>query len=47
MAGYYRGAVDGHIGPMTRNAIGRYQTSHRLPVTQRIDESLLQSLRLL
>jgi hypothetical protein len=47
MAGFYHGSVDGHLGPLTRNAIGRYQTSHGLPVTQRIDESLLQSLRLL
>jgi hypothetical protein len=47
MAGYYHGSVDGHIGPMTREAIGHYQNNHHLPVTNRIDESLLQSLRLL
>jgi len=46
-AGYYRGEVDGQIGPMTRSAIGRYQSAHHLPVTDRIDEPLLQSLRLL
>lgn len=46
-AGYYRGTVDGIIGPMTRDAIARYQTDHHIPVTSRIDESLLQSLGLI
>jgi peptidoglycan hydrolase-like protein with peptidoglycan-binding domain len=45
--GYYHGAVDGNVGPLTRAAIALYQNNHRLPVTRRIDESLLQSLGLL
>jgi hypothetical protein len=42
--GYYRGAVDGDIGPGTRSAIRAYQYDRRLPATGRIDSSLLRSL---
>ena len=44
--GYYRGPIDGDIGPGTRNAIANYQGDHDLRVTGRINDSLLESLRL-
>ena len=42
--GYNPGAVDGVIGPQTRNAIAQFQTDHRLPVTGRIDRAFLSTL---
>jgi hypothetical protein len=42
--GYYRGPIDGAIGPMSRRAIARYQDDHGLPVTGTITSSLLRSL---
>lgn len=42
--GYYRGEIDGDIGPATRAAIRRYQYDRRLEVTGRIDRTLLRSL---
>jgi hypothetical protein len=44
--GYYRGPIDGDIGPGTRNAIAGYQGDYGLRVTGRINDPLLQSLRL-
>jgi len=44
--GYYDGAIDGDIGPGTRNAIADYQSDHELRVTGRINDSLLQSLQI-
>lgn len=44
--GYYRGAIDGDVGPGTRGAIREYQYRNRLEVTGRIDRSLLRSLGL-
>jgi hypothetical protein len=44
--GYYRGVIDGDVGPNTRNAIAAYQEAQRLPVTGRIDSRLLDSLGL-
>ena len=44
--GFYRGPVDGDIGPGTRAAIRDYQYAQRLPVTGRIDTYLLRSLGL-
>jgi hypothetical protein len=44
--GYYYGEVDGLIGPMTRNALARYQNDHGLYVTRAIDEPTLQALGL-
>ncbi|MEP6671871.1 MAG: peptidoglycan-binding protein [Chthoniobacter sp.] len=44
--GYYRGSIDGDIGPGTRGAIRQYQYDHRLEVTGRIDRSLLRALAL-
>jgi hypothetical protein len=42
--GFYRGLIDGDVGPGTRAAIRAYQASRRLPVTGRIDSTLLRSL---
>jgi Putative peptidoglycan binding domain len=42
--GYYQYAIDGRMGPLTRSAIGRFQTDHRLPVTYAVDPTTLGSL---
>jgi len=42
--GYYHGDVDGVIGPMSQDAIARYQANHGLAVTGVIDGGLLNSL---
>lgn len=42
--GYYRGSIDGDVGPGTRNAISHYQSDRGLPVTGRIDRNLLRAL---
>jgi len=42
--GYYRGEVDGLIGPLTRDAIADYQRDHGLYMTSTIDQPTLQSL---
>ncbi len=42
--GYYRGAIDGDIGPGSRAAIRAYQYDRGLSTTGRIDSSLLRSL---
>ena len=42
--GYYRGAIDGDIGPGSRAAIREYQYDRGLSTTGRIDSSLLRSL---
>ncbi|MEI8340837.1 MAG: peptidoglycan-binding domain-containing protein [Verrucomicrobiota bacterium] len=44
--GYYRGPVDGMIGPASREAIRAWQYNHRLPVNGMIDRPLLRSLGL-
>jgi hypothetical protein len=44
--GYYRGPIDGDIGPRSRRAIASYQADHGLRPTGRIDSSLLRSLRI-
>jgi hypothetical protein len=44
--GYYHGAIDGAIGPMSSRAIARYQSDRGLPVTGSITSSLLRSLGL-
>jgi peptidoglycan hydrolase-like protein with peptidoglycan-binding domain len=44
--GYYRGAIDGLIGPMTRAAIARYQRDNGLYVTRAVDGPTLASLGL-
>ena len=42
--GYYRGGIDGDIGPASRSAIRAYQADRGLSVTGRIDRSLLNAL---
>ncbi|MES2569893.1 MAG: peptidoglycan-binding domain-containing protein, partial [Verrucomicrobiota bacterium] len=44
--GYYRGAIDGNVGPGTRAAIRNYQSEHGLRVTGRIDSELLEALEI-
>jgi len=44
--GYYRYAVDGQMGPMTRAAIAAYQRDNGLAITSAIDEPTLHSLGL-
>ena len=44
--GYYRGAIDGLIGPQTRAALARYQRDNGLYVTRRIDGPTLAALGL-
>ena len=44
--GYYRYAVDGQMGPMTRAAIRDYQRDNGLAITSAIDEPTLDSLGL-
>jgi putative peptidoglycan binding protein len=41
---YYRGQVDGLLGPPTRAALGDYQRDHNLYITSAIDSPTLQSL---
>jgi hypothetical protein len=42
--GYYKGEVDGLLGPLTREALTGYQTDHGMTVTAVIDEPTLDSL---
>jgi Putative peptidoglycan binding domain len=42
--GYYQGAVDGTLGPITRAALADYQQAHGLYRTEAIDEPTLESL---
>jgi hypothetical protein len=44
--GYYRGEVDGLLGPLTREALRAYQSDQGLIVTAAIDEPTLDSLGL-
>ena len=45
-AGYYRGEVDGLLGPLTREALTAYQADNGLYTTAAIDEPTLSSLGL-
>jgi len=45
-AGYYRGPVDGCLGPMSRQAIANYQADRGMRVTGYPDRTLLNSLGL-
>ncbi len=45
--GYYRGAIDGRIGPESRAAILQYRIERGLPVKEGIDWDLLYSLGLI
>jgi len=42
--GYYNGPADGVYGPLTRDAVARYQTNLNLPVTGNLSNGILQSL---
>lgn len=42
--GYYRGEVDGLLGPLTREALSGYQADNGLYVTEAIDQPTLDSL---
>ncbi len=44
--GYYKGEVDGLLGPLTREALIEYQTDNGLYATATIDEPTLASLDL-
>jgi Putative peptidoglycan binding domain len=44
--GYYHGAVDGVIGPSSRQAIEAFQSAQGLPATGLIDPKLLKALRI-
>lgn len=44
--GFYRGEVDGLVGPLTHEAVAAYQTSQGLPTTAAIDQPTLDSLGL-
>ena len=44
--GYYHGAIDGRLGPGTRNALRRYQRNHGLDVTGRVDRPVIEALGL-
>jgi peptidoglycan hydrolase-like protein with peptidoglycan-binding domain len=42
--GYYRGEVDGLLGPLTREALTAYQADQGLMTTAVIDQPTLDSL---
>jgi peptidoglycan hydrolase-like protein with peptidoglycan-binding domain len=44
--GYYKGEVDGLLGPLTREALTAYQSDNGLYTTAAIDEPTLESLGL-
>jgi len=44
--GYYGGAIDGAIGPRSREAIRAYQSDYGLHITGDINRQLLDSLGL-
>lgn len=44
--GYYHGAIDGSVGPATRNALRRFQRDRGLEATGQIDRSVIEALRL-
>lgn len=44
--GYYRGPIDGDMGPGSRAAVARYQADHGMKPTGAINDGLLRSLGL-
>ncbi|HVF71522.1 MAG TPA: peptidoglycan-binding protein [Chthoniobacterales bacterium] len=44
--GFYRGEIDGLVGPLTREALAAYQSANGLYTTQAIDRPTLESLGL-
>ena len=45
--GFYRGGVDGQLGPATTDAIVRFQQDEGMPITGRLDSDTLYELRAL
>jgi putative peptidoglycan binding protein len=45
-AGYYRGPIDGILGPQTRRAIRAYERDHNMPAYGVINRQVLRTLRL-
>ena len=45
-AGFYRGSVDGVMGPETRRAIRAYERSHNLRVDGALDDRLLDTMNI-
>ncbi len=45
--GFYRGDLDGRLGPATTDALVRFQRDRDLPVSGRLDEETLDGLELL
>ncbi len=43
--GYYRGPIDGALGPETRNAIRSFQAHQGLPITGQMDGRLIRALQ--
>jgi hypothetical protein len=44
--GYYRGPIDGVVGPQTQTAIRWFQSVDKLPLTGQIDDRTLKALRI-
>lgn len=44
--GYYQGAVDGTMGPLTRQALADFQADHGLAITAAVDESTMAAMGL-
>jgi hypothetical protein len=42
--GFYKGAIDGLMGPKTRNAVRKFQQQHGLAASSRLDQETLQKL---
>jgi len=45
--GFYRGGIDGQLGPATTDAIVRFQEDEGMPITGRLDSPTLNELRAL
>jgi membrane-bound lytic murein transglycosylase B len=45
-SGFNPGAVDGILGPATREALRAYQQARKVAVTGELDEGTLESLRI-
>jgi len=45
--GFYRGEIDGQLGPATTDAISRFQQDQEIPITGRLDSETLNELRAL